>query len=603
MKLFNKKISVFISPFMVAGVLVVLVPIFAFMTLDRMDRQKEFIREQLLIKGISLIRTFEAGTRTGMLTMRWGAQRIQAMLLETASQPDIDYIMITSREGEILAHSDAAMVGKVYDAMPGIAAVQGDTLLVSHRTRQMDGYPVFEVFKRFAPLSTGFRGRHKPMHGRGAGSRNLGKYDDFQSDPGPFGDKPWSCPEQSGLEPDFSNMTEHYIFAGLSMTRARFAQERLVKQTIGRGVLFFLMGCIGIFCLFAFQAYRSARASLSSVKAFSDNVVQNMPAGLVTIDPDYRITSMNRAAKDILGQVPEKPFPQMIQLVREMETLGKQISREVTLGSPRELRLDMTASPIVDNQGVVEGFLFLFRDLTQLKALKKEVETTRHLAAIGKLAGGVAHEIRNPLSSIKGFATYFGKRYEHNSDDRETAQIMVQEVERINRSVTQLLEFAKPMAVENKEVRLHELIAHSLKLVQHDLDKKSIQAIVNIQTNPATFRTDPDRMNQILLNLYMNAIAAMGENGILTVDVLDLPEDGGIQIHVTDNGAGIDKENLDEVFDPYFTTRPEGTGLGLSIVHRIVENLKGDIRVESDPKTGTRFMIRLPGTYSGKARG
>ena len=172
---------------------------------------------------------------------------------------------------------------------------------------------------------------------------------------------------------------------------------------------------------------------------------------------------------------------------------------------------------------------------------------------------------------------------------------MVQEVERINRSVTQLLEFAKPMAVENKDVSLHELIAHSLKLVQHDLDKKSIQAIVNIQTAQATFRTDPDRMNQILLNLYMNAIAAMGEKGILAVDVLDLPDEGGIQIHVTDNGDGIDKEHLDEVFDPYFTTRPEGTGLGLSIVHRIVENLKGDIRVESDPKTGTRFMIRLPG--------
>lgn len=583
--------------------MVVLVPIFAFMTLDRMERQKEFIRERLLSKGISLIRTFEAGTRTGMLTMRWGAQRIQAMLLETASQPDIDYIMITSREGEILAHSDAAMVGKVYDAMPEIAAVQGDTLLVSHRTRQMDGHSVFEVFKRFTPLSIGFRGRHNPMHSRGKGSREGGgTYDDFRPPPGPFGDEPWSCPK-SDIEPDFSNMTEHYIFAGLSMTRASLAQERLLKETIGRGVLFFLIGCTGIFCLFAFQAYRSARASLSSVKAFTDNVVQNMPAGLMTIDPDHRITSMNRAAEEILGQVPERPFPQMIQLVCEMESLGKPISREVTLGSPRELRLDMTASPIVDNQGVVEGFLFLFRDLTQLKALKKEVETTRHLAAIGKLAGGVAHEIRNPLSSIKGFATYFGKRYEHDSDDRETAQIMVQEVERINRSVTQLLEFAKPMAVENKEVWLHELIAHSLKLVQHDLDKKSIQAVVNIQTDRASFRTDPDRMNQILLNLYMNAIAAMGENGILAVDVLDSPEDGGIQIHVTDNGAGIERDHLHEVFDPYFTTRPEGTGLGLSIVHRIVENLKGDIRVESDPKTGTRFMIRLPGTIQDKPPG
>ncbi len=604
MKLFNKKI---LSPFMMAGVLVVLLPIFAFMTLDRMERQKDYIRERLLIKGISLIRTFEAGTRIGMLTMEWGGQRIQSMLLETAVQPDIDYIMITSRSGEILAHSDAAMVGKFYDAMPDITAVQGDTLQVSHRIREIKGGSVFEVFKRFTPLNIGFRGRHKPRHGKGPihGKGKPEKYGASQPAPGGQGNSQTSGPETFNLEKNFSGMNEHYIFVGLSMTRASLAQERLAKETIGRGFLFLLMGCIGMISLFAFQAYRSAKASLTSVKAFSDNVVQNMPAGLVTIDQDHRITSKNRAATIILGQVPEKPFPQMIQLVTEMETLGGTVSREVTLrrGTPGELRLDMTASPILDNEEIVLGFLFLFRDLTQLKELKKEVETTRHLAAIGKLAGGVAHEIRNPLSSIKGFATYFGKRYENNSEDREIARIMVQEVERINRSITQLLEFAKPMTVESREVLLESLISHSLKLVRHDLDKKSIDAVVNIRTDKTSLRTDPDRINQILLNLYMNAVNAMDQGGKLVVDLLDSIDGTGIEIHVTDNGCGIDKKYIDEVFDPYFTTRPEGTGLGLSIVHRIIENLKGEIRVESDGKSGTRFIIRLPAAARGISRG
>ena len=590
MNLFNKKFSPLISPFMMAGVLVVLLPVFAFMTLDRMERQKDYIRERLLIKGISLIRTFEAGTRTGMLTMSWGAQRIQAMLLETAGQPDVDYIMITSKDGQILAHSDGEKVGGTFDAMPDIAAVSKDTLLVSHRIRRINDHSVFEVYKRFTPLTMGFRGRHNPTHGRG----HMGT--DFKPQVEPLPGSSGENIQYPGCGKEFSGMAEHYIFAGLSMTRANLAQERLVKETIGRGFLFFLMGCIGMICLFAFQAYRSAKASLTSVKAFSDNVVQNMPAGLVTIDLDHKITSMNREAREILGQVPEKPFPQMMQLVAEMETSGKPISREVTLqpGSSHELRLDMTASPILDNEESVLGFLFLFRDLTQLKELKKEVETTRHLAAIGKLAGGVAHEIRNPLSSIKGFATYFGKRYENNSEDRETAQIMVQEVERINRSVTQLLEFAKPLAVENKEVRVDDLIAHSLKLVQHDLDKKSIETRVSVQTDTMVFRTDPDRINQILLNLYMNAIVAMENGGKLEVSVLDCPDQKGIEIHVTDNGCGIDKNHLEDVFDPYFTTRPEGTGLGLSIVHRIVENLRGEIRVESEQGKGTRFLIRLP---------
>jgi len=609
MKLFNKKVSALISPFMMAGVLLILLPIFAFMTLDRMEKQKEYISDRLLIKGISLIRTFEAGTRTGMLTMRWGAKRIQAMLMETAVQPDIDYIMITSRSGRILAHSDAAMVGTSFNAMPDITPVRGDTILVGHRIRQIDDSPVFEVFKRFTPLAMGFRGRHKPMHGMGMGRAEMDSknYGDCLAEP-----CEGACPDKQGFENRFSGMTEHYIFAGLSMARASMVQEQLVKKTIGRGFLFFLMGCIGIICLFAFQAYRSARASLTSVKAFSDNVVQNMPAGLVTIDQDHRITSMNRAAEEILGQVPGKPFSRMInqmitqinqinELTSEMETLRRPVSREVTLhgGTPDELRLDMTASPILDNEESVLGFLFLFRDLTQLAELKKKVETTRHLAAIGKLAGGVAHEIRNPLSSIKGFATYFGKRYENNSEDRETAQIMVQEVERINRSVTQLLEFAKPMAVEDKSIKLESLIFHSLKLVRHDLDKKSIKAVTNIRTGKIFFRTDPDRINQILLNLYMNAINAMEDGGKLTVDLLDSADDGGIEIHVTDNGCGIDKKDLDNVFDPYFTTRPQGTGLGLSIVYRIVENLKGEILVESEQGKGTRFIIRLPAPAQG----
>ena len=601
MKLFNRQISIPVSPFMMAGVLVVLLPIFAFMTLDRMGKQKEYIKDQLMVKGISLIRTFEAGTRTGMLTMGWGVRIIQAMLQETAIQPDIEYIIITSKEGEILAHSDADMVGKSFDSMPDISLVQKDIGLVSHRTRDVKGFPVFEVYKQFAPLTMGFRGRHRPMHGQGMGHGMGQAQEGFRECPDPRqgpgdGDSQISGSTMAGPDREFSATTKHYIFAGVSMTQASLAQKRLVRETIGRGILFFITGCIGMICLFAFQAYGSAKASLTSVKAFSDNVVQNMPAGLVTIDQDHWVTSMNRAAENILGNLPEKPFPQMIQLVSEMEALGRPVSREVILhkGTSSELRLDMTASPILDNEEMVLGFLFLFRDLTQLAELKKKVETTRHLAAIGKLAGGVAHEIRNPLSSIKGFATYFGKRYEQNPDDRETALIMVQEVERINRSITQLLEFAKPMAVENKEARVESLILHSLKLVKNDLDKKSIEAITNFNTDKVVFRTDPDRINQILLNLYMNAINAMDTGGKLVVDVLDYREGKGLEIHVTDNGCGIDKKHLDDVFDPYFTTRPDGTGLGLSIVYRIVENLRGEISVESEITKGTSFIIRLP---------
>jgi two-component system sensor histidine kinase HydH len=589
MKFLKKKFSAPVSPLMMLGVLVVLLPVFSFMTLDRMEKQEEHIKERFLARGISLIRTFEAGTRTGMLTMEWGGQRIQAMLQETAVQDDIAYIMITDGNGRILAHSDPEQVGHIYNGLPDITPITQERHRVFSRTRQVEGASVFEVYKRFAPMKMGWR--HSGMHNMHNRDR-----DDWPRGKWKKGGHGWK-----EFAPGFFEQEEHYIYAGLSMARVEALQKRKTRVIIGRGLLFFVLGCAGIIVLFAFQAYRSAKTSLDRVTAFTDNVVQNMPSGLVTLDLDYQVTSANRAAVDILGTLPEKGYPRMIQLALEMKETKAVLTREVALRlfDIGDVRLDMTASPILDDEESIQGFIFLFRDLTQLAALKKEVETNRRLAAIGKLAGGVAHEIRNPLSSIKGFATYFAKRYENEPDDAETAQIMVEEVERINRSITQLLEFAKPMAVEEKLVELNPLIRHSLKLVSHDLEKKEIRSEIRFNTRLERIKTDPDRINQVLLNLYMNAVNAMdalddGE-GRLVVEVADNKEEDRVEIRVTDNGCGIEAKDLEEIFDPYFTTRPEGTGLGLSIVHRIVENLGGEIRVESEAGKGTCFIVRLPG--------
>jgi two-component system sensor histidine kinase HydH len=583
----------FVPPILLTGVLLILLPIFTFMTLDRLDRQKEFFTQRLLEKGTSLIRTFEAGTRTGMFTFRWGAKRIQDMLFETSLQPDVIYMMIISKQGRILAHSDASMVGQYFDDMPGDLTENKDPFHLYHRVRQQKGGPqVFEVYKRFVPFRNKFQGRFMGMHRMQMhGIEDLPGRQTAKKE-----GRDWCQPYLQGQDKTLPQRAEHYIFAGLSMERVRIARVRLLKETVWRGVAFFLLGCAGMIALFAFQAYRSARASLTRVKAFSDNVIQNMPAGLVTINSDHEVTSMNKAAKDILGGDLIKPLQPLIELTRDMKTPRKILNREINLAIDPDHRvlLDITASPIRDSDNQVKGFLFLFRDLTQIRKLKKQVETNKRLAAIGKLAAGVAHEIRNPLSSIKGFATYFSKRYEDNAADKETAQIMVREVERINRSITQLLEFAKPMGIEKKQVDIHKMIAHSLKLVHHDLEQKKIKATVDIDTEKSVIHTDGDRMNQVLLNLYINAIEALKENGILQILVQDAVDGDRIEIRIQDNGAGIDPDFLDQIFDPYFTTRSNGTGLGLSIVHRIIENLEGRIRVESKKGKGTCFIIDLP---------
>ncbi|MBT6340577.1 MAG: histidine kinase, partial [Desulfobacula sp.] len=219
-----------------------MLPIFTIMTLDRLEKEKEFFTQRLLEKGVSLIRTFEAGTRTGMFVGRWGANRIQTMLLETALQPEVIYMMIISKDGRILAHSDASMVGQVFDAMSVTEKVNQDTTLVHHRVRvQKDQTPVFEVFKRFVPIRSRSRRGHMRMDGvRGRRHFDSQEMQDFEKII-----KDWSRPYIQSQDGKMPEMAEHYIFAGLSMERAQIARDRLLKETVWRGILFSILGCVG----------------------------------------------------------------------------------------------------------------------------------------------------------------------------------------------------------------------------------------------------------------------------------------------------------------------------------------------------------------------
>ena len=570
-------------------VLFFLVPVFVIMTMERLKRQEELFTQKLLEKGISLIRTFEAGTRAGMFKMLWGAGRIQVLLTETAMQPNVDYMMITTKAGRILSHSNPALVGQHYENMPETSHMADDPVRVYHRVLGPAGQAeVFEVFKRFEPV--------RSPTGHGPGRRHRMKIMGREHGMHTRADKKkdWSKSYWDTKRGD-ADRVEHYMIAGLSMKSANKARDRLVKQTVFQGVLYFLLAFAGMAAVFIFQAYRSARASLSSVKAYSDTVIQNMPSGLITTDTLGEVTAMNDAAKQILGPDTSRIQPSLTEVIDDIESGKSIVGRElgIDMATDKSVLLDLTASGIRDSENRNTGFLFLFKDLTQVNELKHQVETNKRLAAIGKLAAGVAHEIRNPLSSIKGFATYFGRRYKDNASDRQTAQIMVKEVERINRSITQLLEFAKPMPTHRSVVDLRSVIDHSLKLVAQDLDARQIEARVDISVENPDVCTDGDRVNQVLLNLYMNALQAMGNKGHLDIKV-SRPSADAIEIQVCDDGCGMDEKVQESIFDPYFTTRTTGTGLGLSIVHRIMENLGGGIQVRSSPGKGTCFKLFLP---------
>ncbi len=461
-----KQYVIAVPPWIILGAVAILVPIFVFWTLQNISKEREYVVRLLTEKGSALIRSIEAGARTGMMGMRGGGFRVQRLISETAQTPDIVYLLVTDASGNILAHSDEGEIGKTHGTDLDLQRISGSEKVQWRQIPGPEGTSTFEVFRRFSPTRVPLRGPH--------GGRMQG--------PGP-----WPKEIREEIPPPEQ---PEIIFVGLDMGPIEAMRKQDTANTILLAAILLLIGFAGVVSLFLAQAYRSTRTSLTS--------------------------------------------------------------------------------------------------------LERELETSRRLASLGRLAAGVAHEIRNPLSSIKGFATYFKERYRDNPDDQKTSEIMVHEVDRLNRVITQLLEFARPPVIQRKRASLQSLIQHSLKMIERQASAKQIQVLSHLPSEIKEVDLDPDGINQVLLNLYLNAVEAMDQGGRLSVSLSGEEGPARVKIVVSDTGAGINKEDLEHVFDPYFTTKQTGTGLGLAIVHKIIEAHGGEVRVDSDVGRGTTVTLLLP---------
>jgi len=559
---YRQKIWLLVPPWVILGAVAVLVPLFAFFTWENVNRHMEMSTRLLLEKGEALIRSFEAGARAGE-GMAWGSFQLQKLLIETAQQPGVDYLIITDEEGRIVADSDPGMVGDAYGTDLDLAALSRQSAAQWRIVAGAEGPDTFEVYRRFAP-------RDEPYGGFNGQTRGA----------------------------------SYVIIVGLNMAPVQAAHEQDRRNTIITASVLLLISVAGIVSLFLAMGYRSARASLSRVKALSDSLVEHMPVGIVAVDPDDRIMVFNDTAETLFGRTSEavigKPSsdilpPAGLEMLRGLGHERPMIEKEFdcAIGQGRMVPLEVIAAVLRDDEGGVIGRIALFRDLSELQHLRKEVERSQRLAAVGSLAAGVAHEIRNPLSSLKGFATYFRQRYGGVPEDVKVADIMIQEVDRLNRVITELLEFSRPMELKRKATDLAGLVRHALGTIEGQARERAIAVQSHLPPSIPRAFIDPDRMTQVFLNLFLNALAAMDRGGVLTVGTAR-QDDDTLRVSVADTGTGIRKEDLGRVFDPYFTTKPSGTGLGLAIVHRIVEAHGGEIRLESEPGKGTTFTILLP---------
>ncbi len=583
----HKQIHKVMSMWIFAGAVIVLSPIFAYITIDSINRQKENNIKLLVEKGAALIRSFEAGTRAGIFG--YGETRqLQRLLYETAKQPDIKYLMVADTSGRIVAHSDVSHTGdKLNLVLQGkpldLSKITGSSDLFWQIVDNTDDESYFLLFRKFAPSGSG-------------GKLGL-KISKFSSSINRRGILNIITPER-------------IVVAAFDMSSINNLERIHIRSAVITGVVLFLTGITGVVFLFILQGYRSTKTSLSNIRMFSNTLVENLPVGLIALDQEYNIVLTNNIAKSILTLselssktipsdkiLPDALYGQIMLLNQETSLIEETL--DCRLRSGLIVPLEISISILNDHENKPTGYICLFKDVSEVRELKNEIERSRRLASVGKLAAGVAHEIRNPLSSIKGFATYFKERYKEVAEDQQISDIMIQEVDRLNLVVGQLLEFARPVKLSLRMVFLNSFFQNSLKLIEIRAENSGINIQAELPDEDVTFNFDPDKISQVLLNLYINAIEAMEKNGTLSVDVCIMEESGRLSIRISDNGHGITEANLAHIFDPYFTTKSSGTGLGLAISHNIIEQHQGDFLIESQSGDGTSVNLSLPEINKG----
>ncbi|MFH1156696.1 MAG: ATP-binding protein [Pseudomonadota bacterium] len=580
------------SPWIILGSTAILVIVVMALAFRNTNREERYVVELLTEKGAALIRAVEAGARTGMIGMMWGGKQIQRLLEETGRLPDVLYMAVIDQNGLVLAHSDPSRIGTPFDARRRIIHLGSDEQENWEMISQDDQQHVFEVHRHFRPMTPDGRKNFAQMQ---AMMQNNGIPPETSQD--------WFAPQ---------NRKNLLIIVGMDTTPLEETGRHETQTTVLLSVVMLLLGFGGFVSLFWMHNYKAAKRSLKDTSAFASEIVSHLPVGLIATDRSGQVTFFNTAAEGmthlersvVQDQKPDEFLPQGLSSFQGRLDKGEMIidqEMECTFSGNRMLPVSVSATRIINGEGDFLGHVLIMKDLSEIRRLQEKVRKQEKLAAMGGLAAGVAHEVRNPLSSIKALATFFSQQFDQGSEAQEAAVVMVQEVDRLNRVITELLEISRPADIKKQSCDMGFLISRSIQLIQQDARSKHIDIKVNLDECIDQCWVDPDRLTQCLLNLYLNGIQSMGDGGCLSVDCATGPA-GSINLTISDTGTGISPGDLDKIFDPYFTTKSRGTGLGLAIVHKIVEAHQGQVSVKSRVGHGTSFTLQLPGKPTSRDR-
>lgn len=341
---------------------------------------------------------------------------------------------------------------------------------------------------------------------------------------------------------------------------------------------------------------------LERLRARFEHMIRSIPIGLLALDEQDTVIFANAAAHSILGVANlESDTRRLGDLLPTPTSRSERRPHHVTLTrGETTLYLEVGYSPLLAEDGSVMGALVTIEDRSAVKTMEDEVRRTDRLAAVGKLAAGIAHEIRNPLASMSGSIQLLSKELSLDAVNAHLMNIVIRETERLNTLVTEFLSFARPGPGKEEFIDARLVVAETVKMLENEPACRNGIRVVTEFPIPLFLRADANQLRQVFWNLSINAVQAMPSGGELRLKgaLRQRPIEGFdgdvVEIQFRDQGVGMDEKTLKSIFDPFFTTKESGTGLGLTTCHSIVEMFRGRIMVDSAPGHGTTFTLRFP---------
>jgi two-component system sensor histidine kinase HydH len=395
--------------------------------------------------------------------------------------------------------------------------------------------------------------------------------------------------------------TAGVVRIGLSMDELRSAEERMIRRLFIMSIILAAIGTLVFSAIVVNQHYKTVSEKFSQFQSLAGNILENMRDAVISLDSQNRISLFNREsellfdtnAKSVLGKnIEDLQSPVRDCLEKIFREDGLELTLECSRGRFRILSISISSTQTPD--GLRESRTAVIKDFTEARQMERDIRRKEKLTAMGELASGVAHEIRNPLNAISMIAQRYEEEFIPQSgmeEYRNLTKVLKEESARVNNIIRQFLNYSRPPKLIFAEVSVRQFVSHVSTLFKAQAEKQDIRFISKCDYD-GTVRIDQDAMTQALLNILQNALDAVEEQGSITLHVFK--KEKQLILEIVDNGRGIPDEEIEKIFNLYYTTKTKGSGIGLAITQQIVSQHQGNIKVKSEIGKGSTFTMSIP---------